>query len=147
MVKVVLFIFVSLFLISCTTTQTVSQEIQEPPRPLSAISCSENSLSFTITNTHSTIWSLDRTVTTEEGYKNIRIFLNGKIVNPSRDNPVFYSTEEGRLFGGFLSDNCGEEFLLPGKSVDCTLNPVVFEEENTLWMEQEGIVDRRSFSC
>jgi len=151
MVKVVVVVFFSLFLLSCVQTEQPETIYKATlagfTSSFSNLTCADERLSFSLTNNAENIWSLDRTITNEEGYENIRIFLNGKIINPNRDKPVFYSANGKTLFGGFLSENCNEEFLMPQKTISCTLEPVVFEERNILWIETQGHQDEVEFSC
>ena len=108
-----------------------------------------NELSFRITNNADVIWSVDRLAESDdEDLINLRLFFNTKMVN-SRAT-IFDEVSGERLFGPniLLSDNCGQVRLLrPQNSMQCTLQPVLFQEENTLRIEGDSRGDQITFRC
>ena len=117
------------------------------------VSCEEDTLTFTIYNKGLQTWSLDRyLLNEEEGAINVRLFMNGYVINPSIRNPTTQIHKETgeQLFGPnkLFSENCeGTSFLMSQEQTTCTITNLPLQEENTLWMEGEGRDDQITFRC
>lgn len=113
-----------------------------PDDPLTAVTCEGDALTFTITNTLNTTWSLELlSFPPPQDKEQLKITINS-----------YDPWTPGRYFGEQSLRDCTDALIEPGETVTCTVNPIPLVtpnaySKNTIQVQAIQINEQEQFTC